>query len=87
MNSGQIDFGLKNFGPGNFWVQKIFGSKEDWCKKMWSRIIKAPKLVPKKLVTAEILLIWTNVTRTYDAWTNVTMTVRIFSRCSQELTF
>ena len=27
------------------------------------------------LVTAEILLIWTNVTRTYDAWTSVTMIV------------
>ena len=77
MNSGPKQFGLKRFGPGNVWVQKIFGSKEDWCKKMWSRIIKAPKLVPKKLVIDEILLIWTNVARTHVAWTNVTITVGI----------
>ena len=34
-------------------------------------------------LTAEILLIWTNVTRTDVAWTNVTATVGICSRCSQ----
>ena len=28
-------------------------------------------------VTAEILLIWTNVARTYIAWINVTVTVGI----------
>ena len=41
------------------------------------------KLGPKSLVkigpvTAEILLIWTNVTRAYVARTNVTITVGIF---------
>ena len=38
-------------------------------------------------VTAEIFLIWTNVTRTKVAWTNVTMTVEICSRWSQEPAF
>ena len=43
-------------------------------------------------VTAEIFLIWTNVTWTNVAWTNiawtnVTVTVGICSRCSQEPTF
>ena len=41
------------------------------------------KLGPKSLVkigpvTAEILLIWTNVAKTNVAWTNVTITVGIF---------
>ena len=45
-------------------------------------------MTPKKLgqksfvkigpVTAEILLIWTNVTKAYVAWTNVTIIVGIF---------
>ena len=53
-------------------------------KENLSRKIKTPKkLGPKNLVkigpeTAEILLIWTNVTRAYIAWTNVTITVGIF---------
>ena len=43
------------------------------------------KLGPKSLVkigpvTAEILLIWTNVTRAYVARTNVTITVGILNR-------
>ena len=55
----------------NFWVKKSFGSKDP------------KKLDPKSsvkigLVTPEILLIWTNVARTYVAWTNLTMTVGIF---------
>ena len=35
-------------------------------------------------VTVDIFLIWTNVTRTIVAWTNVTVIVGICSRCSQE---
>ena len=35
----------------------------------------------------EIFLIWTNVARTDVAWKNVTVTVGICSRCSQEPTF
>ena len=48
-------------------------------EKKCSTKIKAPKkLGPKNLVEigsvlVEILLIWTNVARTYVAWTNVTM--------------
>ena len=38
-------------------------------------------------VTAEIFLIWTDVARTNVAWTNVTATVGIYSRCSQEPRF
>ena len=37
-------------------------------------------------VTAEILLIWTNVARTNVAWRNVNLIVEICSRCSQEVT-
>ena len=44
------------------------------------------KLGPKSFikigpVASEILLIWTNVTRAYVAWTNVTITVDIFLTC------
>ena len=38
-------------------------------------------------VTGEIFLIWTNVNRTNIAWTNVTVTVGIYSRCFQKPTF
>ena len=38
-------------------------------------------------VTAEIFLIWTNVARTNVAWTNVIVTVGIFSKKSHETTF
>ena len=37
-------------------------------------------------VTAEIFLIWTNVARTNATWTNVTLTVGICSKYSQEPT-
>ena len=45
----------KNFVQKCFWSEKIFGSKEIWPNKI-------------RLVTAEIALILTNVTRTYVAW-------------------
>ena len=41
-------------------------------------------LVNIGLVTTEIILMWTIVVRTNVAWTNVTVTVGICSRCSQE---
>ena len=49
-------------------------------------------MCPKSLVKigsviGKIFLIWTNVARTYDAWTNVTVTVGICSRWSQVPTF
>ena len=76
---------LKNFGS-----EKILGleknmSLEKFCPRaFWStKIMTTKKLGPKNLVkigpvTAEILLIWTNVIRAYDAWTNITITVGIF---------
>ena len=75
----EIILGLKKF-----WVRKKFGSKEIWSKKILVHKNYDPKkLGPKCLVkigpvTAEILLIWTNVARAYVAWTKVTMTVGIF---------
>ena len=56
---------------------KKFGSRTFWSTKIMTTI----KLVPKSLVkigvvTAEILLIWTNIfARTYVAWKNDTVTV------------
>ena len=47
----------------------------------------AKSLVKDESVTAEIFLKCTNVTRTNVAWTNVTVTVGICSRCSQGPTF
>ena len=44
-------------------------------------------LVKIRSVTAEILLIWTNVARTNVALTNVTMTIGIRSRWSHEPSF
>ena len=44
-------------------------------------------LVKIKTATSVIFLIWTNVTRTNVAWTNVTVTVGICPRCSQEPTY
>ena len=68
--SGWKNLGLKKFCPRTFWPTKIRNPK---------------KLGPKSLVkigpvTAEILLIWTNVART-------NVVVVICSRCSQEATF
>ena len=70
--SGQKEFRSKRFG-----YKKFLGPK-----RMWSTKIKAPKIVSKYLVkigsvTVEILLIWTNVPRTYVALSNVTITVGI----------
>ena len=45
------------------------------------------KINTNSLVTAEIFLIWTNVTRTNVVWTNVTVTVKICPRCFQEPIF
>ena len=76
----QIYWAKKCWAPKNFGLKKYFGSEKDfWFEKFWSTEIKAlKKLGPKSLVkvgsvTVEILLIWTNVARTYVAWTNVTM--------------
>ena len=44
-------------------------------------------MVEIRLATAGILPIWTNVARTNVAWTNVTLTAKICSKCSQEPTF
>ena len=88
----------KNFGPCKFLVSdKDFRSKINLDpkkfdpNKFWSTKITAPKkLLPKSLVniwpvTAEILLLWTdvawtNVDGTNFAWTNVIAIVEISSR-------
>ena len=71
----------KNWGSeNNSRFKKILESNKILVKK-----VKAPKKLGTKSVvkigpvTAEILLIWTNVTRAYYvAWTSLTMTVGIF---------
>ena len=73
-------------GPKNFWVRKTFWLQTKlWIQKKFQKTSK--KISPQKLsqkmfvkigsVTAEILVIWTNVARTYVAWTNATMTTAI----------
>ena len=83
----------KNFGSKKILDKKNVG-KIFWIpKKMLSPIKWDPKnlgpisLVKIVSVTAEIFLIWTIVARTNVAWTNITMTVGIFSTCFQEPTF
>ena len=44
-------------------------------------------LVKVGTVTAEIFLIWRNVVSTNAAWTNVTVAVEIYFRCSEKPTF
>ena len=46
--------------------------------KLTAKVSRLASLVKIGPVTAKILLIWTNVTRAYVAWTNVTLTVGIF---------
>ena len=90
----------KQFGYHRIWVQKNFGFKQisspkDFGSKRFlgSKKFKAPqKFGPKNWVKigsviAEIFLIWTNVAGTNVAWTNVTISVGIYSRGSQEPTF
>ena len=68
-------------------------SKEVWSKNILTHENDDPKkLGPKSFVkirrvTAEILLIWTNVARVCVAWTNVTMTVGPLKTWSQDPTF
>ena len=59
---------LMKFGPRRFKSTKIMPPKK-WSPK---------SLVKIGPVTAEILVIWTNVARAYVVWTNVTMLVVIF---------
>ena len=62
---------------------QIFGSKKiNVCKTLGLK-----NLVKIWSVTAEIFLMWTNVSRTNVAWTNVTVTVGICERWSQEPSF
>ena len=80
--AGSKLFGLKRIlGLKKLWVRKKFGSKEIWSKNILVHKNYDPKkLGPKCLVkigpvTAEILLIWTNVARTNVAWVNVHLTI------------
>ena len=75
-------------GPNISGPMKIFGfgSKEVCFKNFWSTKIKTSKILVKiGSVTAEILPIWTNVARTYVAWTNVTVIVGIFKDVPRNL--
>ena len=79
----------RNFGFKKCWVQEMWHTKIDMkkSKKIWvKRSFVQKNIGPQRLrppqnwvpkVTAETLLIWTNVARTYVAQTNVTMTVGI----------
>ena len=93
---GRNKFGSKKFGskklPLLFWIQKILDqnsrAKNFRSKKCRSTNSRPPKYYLVKIgsVTAKIFLIWTNVTRTNVAWTNVTVTVGICLRWSKEST-
>ena len=79
-----------NVGTKHFLVKKIFVSKYTLSKKkLVNKDYDSKKLGPKSLVkiravTAEIMLIWTIVVRTYVDRTNVTMPVGICYRRCQE---
>ena len=66
-----------------FWSKKYSGQKKFWPKDMLvQRYLGPQKLGSKRLfkiesVTAEVLLIWANVTKKYVNWTNLTVTVGI----------
>ena len=80
--------GLKTLGPNKILCLEMFCPRTFWSTKIMPPKRLGPKsLVKIGLVTAEILLIWTNVTRAYDARTNVTITVGIFLTWSKDLTF
>ena len=77
----------KSSDPKIFGVQKSLDQARCWSKKIKAPKILAPNNVVKiGSVTAEIFPIWTNVARTNVTWTNVTLTVGICSKCSQEPT-
>ena len=77
--SGQKEFfGLKNILDKRSLVnKKILVHKNQGPKKIGSN----------SLVKIRTLLIWTGVARIYVTWTNVTITVGICKRWSQEPTF
>ena len=81
--------GPENFGSKQFFGQKNLDQKTLGSKKFRSTNSRPPKnyLVEIGSVTAKIFLIWTNITRTNVAWTNVTVAVGICLRWSQEPTF
>ena len=61
----------KKYSVPKFWVQKYFGQNKFFFKKnVGPQKLRHQKLGPKSLVkiwsvTAEIILIWTNVTQFY----------------------
>ena len=67
----------KNVGPKNNWVKRSLVEKMGSTKSNASKNFGPKSMVEKGPVITEILLIWTNGTRTYTAWTNVTLTVGI----------
>ena len=72
-------FGLKTLGPNKLLCLEKVLSKDILVHKNYDPKKLGQKcLVKIRPVTAEILLIWTNVTTAYVAWKNVTITVGIF---------
>ena len=64
----QKELGSKKFGCQTILgPKKTFGSKKFWVQKLLRYVKDGLKL---KSVTARILLIWTNVTRTNVGWAN-----------------
>ena len=86
----KINVGQQKLRPQKIWSNN-FG--QNWVSNSWDyadmdKCWHLLKMVPGTyLLTAEIFLIWTIVSRTNVTLTNVPLTVGICSRCSQELTF
>ena len=59
-------------------IEKVLSKNILFHKNYDPKKIGAQKFGQNEPVTPEILLIWTNVTRAYVAWKNVTITVGIF---------
>ena len=70
-------------------VVKVVDQKRYGLKKFWvQKVVLKKDLRPKKFGQNWVSnLIWIYVTRTYFSWTNVIVTVGIFERWSQKLTF
>ena len=82
--------------PKTSWAAQVSNSLFGWSllrlyQILLESVLDAPRKLPLKfhqnrVSTAEIFLIWTNVTWANVAWTTGTVTVRICSRYSREAT-
>ena len=102
INYGSQKIGSKTFGQNwvsNSWyIAELYRCLQDICGldkchhdswHLWKIVpgTYLESLVKIGSVTAEIFVIWTNVTWTNVAWANATMTVGICCRCFQEPIF